>query len=97
MRRFCRRSNLTSLCHGLKCLGTTMTDHAIKSTFGERVREARLEAGLTLAAVASALGVDQRTVAGWQSGRSRPSYERLVELARLLNKPPSFFLEEQAA
>lgn len=52
---------------------------------------------MTIAALAAALGVDPRTVAGWQSGRSRPSYERLIQIARLLNKPPSYFLEEAAA
>lgn len=79
-----------------------MTQNAIKSTgdpFASRIRQARVEAGLTNAQVARELGVDARTVAGWQGEkpRSRPSYERLVELARLFNKPPSFFLEEQAA
>lgn len=64
---------------------------------GQRIKTARTAAGVTIAEIAERLNVDQRTVAGWQAGRSRPSYERLVELARILGQPPSYFLEEEAA
>lgn len=67
-------------------------DHPV----GERIRVARIDAGLTVESLAQALGVSSRTVAGWQSGRSRPSYERLAEIGALLGKPPSFFLEAAA-
>lgn len=60
---------------------------------GLRIKTARDEAGLTVEAVAREMNVSSRTVAGWQSGRSRPSYERLIRLAELLQKPPSYFLE----
>jgi transcriptional regulator with XRE-family HTH domain len=76
-----------------------MTPNAIKSSAGfrgDRIKAARLDAGWTIAALAAALGVDPRTVAGWQANRSTPSYERLVQLARLLKQPPSFFLEDAA-
>lgn len=72
-----------------------MTDSATLP-LGTRLREARVAAGMTVAELARRMDVDPRTVAGWQSGRSRPSYERLVELARILSRPPSFFLEESA-
>jgi transcriptional regulator with XRE-family HTH domain len=58
----------------------------------ERIRAARADSRLTVEQIARELRVSTRTVAGWQSGRSRPSYERLVELAALLGKPPSYFL-----
>lgn len=76
---------------------TTGKDSSDSLKIGVRIRSARGEAGLTVDQVAQALGVNSRTVNGWQSGRSRPSYERLVELARLLGKPPSYFLEAAAA
>lgn len=63
---------------------------------GPRLKEARKDAKLTIAAIASEMGVDPRTVASWQAGRTRPSYERLVQLAALLGKPPSYFLEAVA-
>lgn len=80
-----------------------MTRNAIKSNdglpFSRRLREARAASGLTIAAVARELDVDPRTVAGWQADppRSQPSYERLTQLARVLNVAPSFFLDEDAA
>ena len=61
-----------------------------------RIKMARKEAEVTIEAIAQQMGVSSRTVAGWQSGRSRPSYERLVELAELLGKSPSYFLEAAA-
>jgi transcriptional regulator with XRE-family HTH domain len=64
---------------------------------GERIRQARVEAGWTIEALARELNVSTRTVAGWQSGRqqrSRPSYERLARLSELLGKPVSYFLGE---
>lgn len=64
---------------------------------GERIKRARKEEGLTVATLASALDVDPRTINSWQSGRSRPSYERLVALSRLLKRPPSYFVDEEAA
>lgn len=73
-------------------------------TVGTRIKQAREEAiqrareegapKPTIEYIAAHLGVSSRTVAGWQADRSRPSYERLVELAAVLGKPASFFLGE---
>lgn len=71
-----------------------MTDSATVSSLGARLRIARKESGFTLARLARELDVDPRTVAGWQSGRSAPTVERLLEIARLLGKSPSFFLDD---
>ena len=77
-----------------------MTEAAAQLPLAVRLREARREAGLTNLALAQKLGVTERTIAGWQgvksAPRSRPSYERLVELARILDKPVSYFIEEVA-
>lgn len=66
---------------------------------GERLNIARKEARITNARIAAELGVDPRTVAGWQGKkpRSRPSYERLLQIAALLGKTPSYFLDEDQA
>jgi transcriptional regulator with XRE-family HTH domain len=60
---------------------------------------ARRESGMTLAELARRMGVDVRTVARWQSpGGTKPNYARLVLLAEILDKSPSYFLDgEQAA
>lgn len=70
-----------------------MTEHATVSSLGRRLKEARKEAGFTIAALARELAVDPRTVAGWQAGRSTPTVERLLEIAHVLGKSPSYFLE----
>lgn len=64
----------------------------IQTTLANRIKEARLDAGLTTEALARELDISTRTVAGWQSGRSAPSYKRLARLSELLNKPLTFFL-----
>ena len=77
-----------------------MTEIATESSLGARLRVARKEAHYTIARLARELGVDPRTVAGWQAGRSTPSVARLYAISRLLDKPPSYFLdgdEERAA
>ncbi len=101
MRRFCRRYGLTIRCHGVECRGITMTQSAtnanVDGLLGRRIKDARAERKFTIAHIAARMGVDPRTVAGWQSGRSKPSYERLILLAQILDKPPSFFIDEAAA
>lgn len=82
------------------CRGITMTQNAMDATplpVAARIKAAREERRMTTQALANAVGVDVRTVAGWQSSRSRPSYERLVALATVLGKPVSYFLDEAAA
>lgn len=97
MRCFCQRSSLTCLYRGVKCRGRNMTETTRESNgkaeMGGRIRTARLEAHLTIPSIARELGVNERTVSGWQAGRSLPRYEMLVRLADLLGKPLSYFLE----
>ena len=49
-------------------------------------RQARLDAGLTQAEIAVTLGVNQATVASWETGRRRPRGEVALRYARLLRK-----------
>ena len=75
----------------------TVTDSAAKSSLGERLKTARTDAGFTVSRLARELEVDPRTVSGWQAGRSTPTVERLLEIAQVLGKSPSYFIEEKAA
>lgn len=63
---------------------------------GDRVRVARKEARISIRQLAAELDVDPRTVNRWQSGDAMPSVERLIDIARILGKPPGYFLEEAA-
>jgi transcriptional regulator with XRE-family HTH domain len=80
-----------------------MTQNAITrkrdTSLGERIKAARNEASLSTAKLARELDVDTRTVARWQADDSTPSVVRLMQIAEVLGKPASFFLdgEEVAA
>ena len=50
-------------------------------SIGGRIREARTKVGLTQAEVARLLGVSTHSVWSWESGKTQPTHEHLVELA----------------
>lgn len=75
-------------------IGPPIIGHAItplmgESTFGERVREARLEARLTQVALAKAAGMKQPTIAEIEAGDYQES-KRLNALARALKVNPDW-------
>lgn len=76
-----------------------MTENAIirkrDNTLGEKIREARKAASLSTAKLARELDVDARTVARWQADDAMPSVMRLTQIAEVLGRPVSFFLDEQ--
>lgn len=55
---------------------------------GTRLNRLRREAGLTLAEVATALGVSKPTVWAWEKGKARPLPERLEAIAAALGVAP---------
>ena len=61
----------------------------------ERLKRARLEAGLTQAQVAEALGHAQSFVSKCESGERRVDVVELQMLAELYGKPLEFFLPEK--
>lgn len=62
-----------------------------KFTTGERIRAARLRAGLTQVQLAGRLGVVQHNISALETGRENPSLERLYGLAKAIGCPPSDF------
>lgn len=52
-------------------------------TLCEKLTQARKAAGLTQADVAARLDVSRQAVSRWESGQSKPSTEKLLELARI--------------
>jgi len=64
---------------------------------GLRIKQARLEAGLTQEELAELADVSARSVQGWESGARIP-FKHMSELSRLLKKSSEWFLygdEEQ--
>lgn len=52
---------------------------------GERIRAARLKAGLTQPQLAELLGVSKGIISRWETGLARTSLDRLIPLAQKLN------------
>jgi transcriptional regulator with XRE-family HTH domain len=56
--------------------------------FGARLHRLRIERGLSLADIATRLGVSKPTVWAWEHGKSRPVERRLTGLAEALGVTP---------
>lgn len=70
----------------------------LRVKFGERVRQARLEAGLNQAELASKVGVATRTVQYWESSENgtAPRSAAMRQLAKVTGKPIAWFYEVAA-
>ncbi|WP_071644850.1 helix-turn-helix domain-containing protein [Microbacterium sp. AR7-10] len=60
-------------------------------TIADRIRRARLLAGVDQDDVAAACGVARPTVSAWETGRTEPKFSSLVRLARLTGQPLEWF------
>lgn len=70
---------------------------AVDAFVGQRLREARLLAGLSQSELGGRIGVTFQAVQKYESGENRLSASRLLAAARLLGKPVSFFFDELTA
>lgn len=75
---------------------SAMTSARERQTLGSRLRQARSDAGYSIQRLARELGVDPRTVNRWQADQAVPSVVRLAEIAHVLGKTPSYFLDEES-
>lgn len=60
--------------------------------FSSRLRSLRMEAKMSQTELANALGTKQTTVSNWESNQVEPSYEKLLEIARLFNVSLDYLL-----
>lgn len=58
----------------------------------ERIRQARLDMNKSQLQVGVALGVSDKTVSGYESGRISPPVTKLMAMAEYFKKPVSYFL-----
>ncbi|MEV7090637.1 XRE family transcriptional regulator [Streptomyces sp. NPDC093085] len=63
------------------------TDDDVLDAVGARLRALRRDRGITLAALASAIGVSESTLSRLESGQRRPGLELLLPLARVYDVP----------
>lgn len=52
----------------------------LSNMLGERLQELRKDKGLTQKELADKLGFSERTVGAYEMGKSKPSYDRLIQL-----------------
>ena len=60
-------------------------------TVAERIKRARLLAGLDQADVSAACSVSRTAVSAWENGQTEPRFSSLVLLARLTGQPLEWF------
>ncbi|MBI4768278.1 MAG: helix-turn-helix transcriptional regulator [Deltaproteobacteria bacterium] len=66
----------------------------IYKTIGKKIQKAREEAGLSQEELASRLGYSQAALSNYELGKRRLYLANIEQIARELNKPLSYFLDE---
>jgi transcriptional regulator with XRE-family HTH domain len=61
---------------------------------GKKLRDARLEAGLSQQMLAARLGITFQQIQKYEKGANRIAASRLVSIARAVERPISYFLDE---
>lgn len=64
---------------------------------GNRLREAREQAGITQDQLAALVGASRRSPSRWENGEVDPSLKHVVRIADVTGKPIDFFIREHAA
>ena len=63
-----------------------------RKSFGERLRQARLAAGLTQAQLGESLQLSQKAISGYEVGAREPNLAQMVRFAYKLNRPVDWSL-----
>lgn len=62
---------------------------------GQRIRKHREEAGVSQKKLGLALGLSDKAVSAYESGRTLPPLETLFRIAEELDKPVEYFISEE--
>lgn len=62
---------------------------------GKRIQKAREESGLSQEGLASAMGITQSALSNYELGKRRLYLANLEQLAKVLGRPLSYFMEEE--
>ena len=65
-------------------------------TFGDKLKEARKEAGLSQEQLAEKMSVSRSAVAKWENNKGMPDIENLKSMALLLNKSIDYLLNDES-
>lgn len=61
---------------------------------GKKIKLARIEHDMTQGDLATAIGAMQKSISRYENGASIPTLETLEKIAKILNKPFGYFLDE---
>ena len=67
----------------------------VGNIFGNRLRELRLERGLSQRALGEALGVCNQTISFWESGSREPNLDDLLKIAKFFGTSTDYLLDEK--
>lgn len=70
---------------------------ADSARLGQRIRQARKDAGLSQGALAQTLCTTQSAISLYEAGQRAVGIEMLLNVARVLNRPLHYFLDEDEA
>lgn len=62
------------------------------NTFSTRLKELRIEKGLTQKNLADAIGTTDDSIFSWEKGRSQPSFEMLKVLCTFFDVSSDYFI-----
>jgi transcriptional regulator with XRE-family HTH domain len=65
--------------------------------FGAKIRQARLAAGMTQAALAHAAGTRERNIVRWENNQHAPRLEHVAAIATATGRDVDFFLTDDEA
>lgn len=61
-------------------------------TLGERIKQARVDAGLTQQQLGDIVNVNKSTIAGYESGNREPDALKIIKIAKALNVTGDYLL-----
>lgn len=73
------------------------SESEVAAALGQRIAEARTQAGLTLRALAARLSVDHSTLANYEAGRRPLRVVQLIAIARAIGVSPAALLIDPPA
>ena len=65
-----------------------------KKKLGKKIKVARIEVDLNQTQLAEKIEAKQKSISRYETGVSAPSIETLMKIAKALNRPAGYFLDE---
>lgn len=65
-----------------------------KKKLGKKIKMGRVEKDLSQVQLAELIQTHQKSISGYETGVAVPSIETLLKIAKILEKPVGYFLDE---